>query len=262
MNNYKIPGPETLDSGFWTRKNSKIGSLEAGRSVFFVREYVSALNFISHRSWSRKISTNVILHSRIDADGSSRSIVVDYLQEHFKSENVAVVFVYFDYKAQQSQTAIDVRTNLLKQLLSHFEDIPAQLEAIYEGSARGNSRPDQLIVTQLLRSCSRRYTSVFAVFDALDECNESHQTEILKLFADLQGFGYRLCISFRPHSKRLLNTPYDSKTIEISADQSDLTNYVLTRLKQKKNQSGELKDRCLQLVKGVDGMYVTLYFVC
>jgi hypothetical protein len=180
----------------------------------------------------------------------SRSIAIDYLNERFTNANSRVVHIYFDYNFRQTQTGIDVIGNILKQLLSQVDNIPPEVECLYDESIRTGTKPNITTLSQLLTMCSQKL-SIFAVFDAVDECIDAFQEELFFLFADLQKIGYKLLISTRPHID-LRNSLSHSRDFIISANESDLQNYVLTRLKNERNDN--LKAKCLELVQGAQGM--------
>ena len=191
-----------------------------------------------------------------NANRYSRSIAIDHLINKFRDENVKVVYVYFDYKAERTQTTIDVVRSLLKQLLSQFDNLPPELEPLYTlygKSIRTSTRPDITICIRLLASCSQ-ISSIYAVFDAIDECSDVYQKEVLELFAHLQKSGYRLLISSRPHLYKLLHQLSDTETLEICANEADLRNYITTRLNEEGNVSEKFKAKCLELINNVGGM--------
>lgn len=144
--------------------------------------------------------------------------------------------MYFDYKAQQTQTPIDIVTGLLKQLLTQLADIPEELECLYDECTRADKKPDQSTLTQLLASVSQKFSTVYMIFDALDECSDSHQKDMSGLFAQLQQSSHRLLISFRSHLNKLGSTLFDIRIFQISANESDLKQYVTSRLEEKGNK--------------------------
>ena len=106
----------------------------------------------------------------------------------------------------------------------------------------------------LIDLCSRKFSSRYAVFDALDECRDACQMEVLRLFVHLQQSGYRLLISSRPHLHKFLCQLNDAQTLEIHVNASDLENYITTRLSKEGNISDKFKDKCLGLINDVGGM--------
>src|SRR5204863_5776363 len=100
-----------------------------------------------------------------------RSLVIDNLAESLEIHKMRVVHVYFDYKDPEGQTPDSIIRCLLKQLLIPSDLIPADLQTLYEDQRRRQHLPDIAILTRLWDSLSSKYSSVYAVFDALDECN-------------------------------------------------------------------------------------------
>lgn len=163
------------------------------------------------------------------------------------------MYIYFDYKAQKTETAIDVARTLLKQLVTQCHNLPTGLEALYERATKTDTDPDLAAFVEYLKIFSQSFP-IYAVFDAMDECADDCQEPILALFAELQESGWRLLISCRPHLESLQDQWRNIQIFEIVADESDLKNYILTRLQKEKNNNAILEMKCLELAKGVKGM--------
>lgn len=164
-----------------------------------------------------------------------------------------MVYVYFDYKAQQTQTVTHVARLLLKQLLAQSHGLSPELEALYETSTQECYDPDLPTLMWHLAWYSERFP-VYAVFDALDECNETQLDDMILFFTELQKISYRLLVSCRPHLQNLSNQLRDPITFEIEANEYDLRNYVTYRLEKEKNRNVALEQKCQDLVKNVQGM--------
>lgn len=179
----------------------------------------------------------------------SRSLAIDYLEVR---GNAKILYMYFDYKTQQDQTAINVAKCLLKQLLCQSRLSP-ELENLYENSIRNHQPPSIEAIKEHVKNYSKNNT-IYIVVDALDECNEDHQNTLLSLFTELQGFSSRLLISFRPHLRHIQTQLFDSRIFKILANDGDLRNYTLSRLEKVKNKNPILQHRCLNLIEAVQGM--------
>src|SRR5208282_5596439 len=167
-----------------------------------------------------------------------RSIAVDHIEQRLETENCKVVYFYFDYKDSQMQNATSIGTNLLKQLLSRSDSIPSELESLH----REQKSVDLSIIMRFLKSAAERYSSIYAVFDALDECEDDHRAEVLELFSKLQDSGYRLLVSTRSHLSPE-NTFKDTCTLTIEADQNDLKSYIKSRLSKEPNIKKDFKSK-------------------
>jgi len=163
-----------------------------------------------------------------------------------------IVYVYFDSKAEQHWTDIDIAKVLLKQLLSQSNNTPPDLETLYIRSIHNNPEPTLPDFIEILSMYALEFR-VYALFDGIDECDDEHQKSILALFVHLGGFGCRLLISCRPHVYIPEQLGY-TQTIEVSADESDLRNYFSVRLRQERHTSS-LQAKCLELIKSTQGMY-------
>lgn len=69
---------------------------------------------------------------------------------------------------------------------------------------------------------------------------------------ELQESGCRILISSRPHVQ-IYRELRDTVTLELRANETDLKDYVLMRLRDEGNTSDMLKARCLEMA-GAHGM--------
>lgn len=96
---------------------------------------------------------------------------------------------------------------------------------------------------------------VYAIFDAMDECSENNLGKVLKLFNKLQG-SFRLLISTRHHLVQSIRDHIDDvQVINIKGETDDVENYVRERLRTAKNIKPALEEKCVDLVKDVEGLY-------
>jgi hypothetical protein len=142
---------------------------------------------------------------------------------------------------------------LLKQLLCQSKKVPPEVESLYTQSILEDTALAISAFVPVLTSCSKDFTCVYAIFDALDECSEAQQDEILSVLGHLQQSGYRFLISSRLHFRRLQKRLSNVSTLEISANEADLDNYVAVRLQDEGN-SNVLQTKCLELMRNVKGM--------
>jgi hypothetical protein len=183
---------------------------------------------------------------------TNRSISIDDLTSRV-GHDMKVLYFFFDYKSQETQTAVEVAMNLLKQLISGLDEIPDELEFLYNQNS--SARPDLPTCIQLLNVCAAKFNSLYAVFDAMDECSDESQMEVFELIAHLQKLHCRILVSSRPHSLSTLRDELnDTQTLQILAEESDLKNYITATLSQKGKKVAEFPEEYQPLVKGADGM--------
>ena len=164
-----------------------------------------------------------------------------------------MIYVYFDYKAQHEQTGPYVARTLLKQLLYLSEGIPLALEHLYDEYIKSNTQPTVFALSEIIAWYSRT-SPVFAVFDALDECADHLQKEILSLLEVLQKSRCQIMVSARPHLEGIEGQLCVEK-LRIAANPSDLKNYILSRLESERNINRSLEMGCLKLIEGASEMY-------
>lgn len=150
----------------------------------------------------------------------------------------------------------DILAHTLKQVLLQLNIMPIELERFYRKYLEKQTRPTHNDLIRILTSCSNGVT-IYGIFDAFDECTERFQKDTIALFATLKNHGYRLLISTRPHLEhQLQNALLDSVIFTITANEFDLRNYITTRLVEQGCENPVLRDRCLNLINGVRGVYV------
>lgn len=184
-----------------------------------------------------------------------RSTAIDYLQTHFQNQNVAVAYIYFDYKDRENQTAIRVVSALLKQVVSQLETTPQQIQQLYEESIRRAWLPDLTTLVEHLISCVCLFQSVYVVLDALDECEDDQQKDILTLLDELLVRpSVQLMLTSRSHLQRLKQLSVPSLRIDITADERDVRTYLHSRLEHER-LSPDLRNEIVEVIsQGAEGM--------
>jgi len=122
-------------------------------------------------------------------------------------------------------------------------------------STMNGSNLTRLYFLEVLASCSQQFSTVYTIFDAVDESKEAYHSELLDLFVHLQNLRYKIVISGRPGSPlNKIQSKLDCKVIEIRANANDLESYMYARVQQ-----GLVRKLCVKLIPNVDGMYVEIF---
>ena len=115
------------------------------------------------------------------------AIVIDHLCNTMRGVDIAVVYIYCNYKMQLDQTPVNlVVASLLKQLLQQLGVISGDLKSLYCRHLKNETRPTLNEVFEVLQSEINKYPRVFVVVDALDECpveNRVRPELLSKLYA-------------------------------------------------------------------------------
>jgi hypothetical protein len=178
-----------------------------------------------------------------------RSVAYSDLNSRFElSKDTAIIHQFFDYNSKRTQTAAGVSMFLL---ISRFDEIPDEIKSLYSSG----EEPSIAKCNQFLTSCSKKFKKIYVIFDAIDEYSQVSQNEIFELLEHLQSIRCHLLVSSRLHlQEQLRKLLADCQTLEISAKESDLSNYINTKLRQKGDRNEELTTQCIQLARDNNGM--------
>jgi hypothetical protein len=112
---------------------------------------------------------------------------VGYLERSFEGKNVAIAYIYCSYKEQRDQTVLNLIASLLKQLVQRNAVISEKIISLYENHIKKQTPLTLKECSNLIKLEAHRFSKVFMVIDALDECSKingtrmSFLTEIRKL---------------------------------------------------------------------------------
>lgn len=188
------------------------------------------------------------------------STVVDHLQKEFENQDMGILYLYCNYRRKLEQTVLNLLGSLIQQMAQQRAGISPELEALYEKHVDRKSKPDLDEMVAILRSEAARFSKVFIVVDALDECTNSHGSQDI-LVGSLQN----LCSN--TNSNLLVTSRFlpgvtckfeDCCELEIRAEAEDVKSYVLgniTRMPKFVMRNMELQDAITNAIaKAVDGM--------
>lgn len=185
-----------------------------------------------------------------------RSVIVNYLQRFFNtSDNVAVAFIYCNYKTQH--TLSELIAAILKQIAQ--DHLTASNEASLLKYKRHKSYPMLEDLLTVLKIEMKTYSSVFIVIDALDECQDNTRGKLLGSLRALPG-NVKLLVT----SRRLPSIAVDFQGdghLPISANDNDMRTYIMDRIgsvKKMEKQPVLREEIVSRVLQKADGMYVLL----
>jgi len=116
------------------------------------------------------------------------AIAVDHIRKAFQSDNVGVAYVYCNYKRREIQTATDLLAAILKQLVQERPLYGEPVATLHNRHANSSTRPSLNEICTALNSVISKYSKVYIIIDALDECtdNDGTRTELLTILRSLQ----------------------------------------------------------------------------
>jgi hypothetical protein len=163
---------------------------------------------------------------------------VHHLQQLFAQENVAVLYVYCDYKDQAHQTNRNLFTNLAEQSILQQVDLPAEATALYGVCMRGERSPSTKECLDLLMSSMASFRRTVIILDAVDEhlpSGEDEYNPYIPLLRELNNIQQKLsgrCTMFIT-SREILSMQeqlQDRTRLNIRANEEDIKSYVKSRI--------------------------------
>ena len=160
-------------------------------------------------------------------------MVIDYLEQAFPESDVGIAYIYFDYKQtwRIEQLLRSVLANLIRS--ASTTSLPRQLVELYEQYEQKKLEPKVNAISKLLASESCRFSKVFVVIDAIDECLPDTIREDFFDALDLVGSMLRLMIVGRRNIDVLERYPL-AKQLMIQAEAEDMKKYLEQQIKSMK----------------------------
>jgi hypothetical protein len=139
-------------------------------------------------------------------------------------------YVFFDYKDVQNQTAKNMITSLLKQLVCTMQSIPVALEKLYDEDKNEKRRPSLDGLVDLFIKHAKQMSCVI-LFDAFDECGEQGIVRS-RLIQRFYNSGVKVFITHRPHVLTSPKSDFPEHTLlEIQARDEDIEGYIDKQLR-------------------------------
>ncbi|KAJ4246841.1 hypothetical protein NW762_013393 [Fusarium torreyae] len=140
------------------------------------------LDSVEFKDWHTKTENKSLFCSGIPGAGKTipSAIVIDQLQKEFRDDiDVAIAFIYCDFKQRHEQSVEHLLASLLKQLASRRR---GSLSSLCECHKRNMTRPSFEEMLKTLHDVAASYKKVFVMIDALDECqSDGIRSKLLEL---------------------------------------------------------------------------------
>jgi hypothetical protein len=143
--------------------------------------------------------------------------------------DVRIAFIYFNHK--ENPSAVDLLGSLLKQLLQETDISPAIHNHYTKHNGRA-TRPSFDEISHLLISESRKFSKLYMVIDALDECPTGADTKDKVLSVLRQLPTLHLVITSRPHVD--VTSDLDAVRLDLYAHEQDMEAFIRDRIEVEK----------------------------
>ena len=161
------------------------------------------------------------------------SIAVNYVAESTRGQDIAIIYIYCDYKDSSTHSVNALLSSLLRQLIEQTpraESI-AELSMILNENAKYRDPTEAELFTWVC-TVSKDFNNVYIFVDALDECPELSRDALLLRLEQFSQFGQtRLFLTSRPNidiKSRLQNI----SRIEIAASTPDIEAYLHSEIQK------------------------------
>lgn len=191
------------------------------------------------------------------------SVVIDTLknaQEDLSpQEKAGVACLFCEYERRNEQTIRSLTSALVRQLSDQCEILPLSVLDLYE-KHQDNDRPlrlDEIVL--VFADVLAKFSRVYLIVDALDECLESTRKELLSHLSELQRkTGMKILTTSRP-TLNFLKEFGDCDQLDIKAEPEDVQQ-VLQMLIDKADtfltSNVELRNKVAEVIaSAVGGMY-------
>jgi Cdc6-like AAA superfamily ATPase len=195
------------------------------------------------------------------------STVVNELQQSFQHNNgVGLAFFYCDFR--ERVTLQNILSCILGQLARKLPVFPEPLEDLYVDHLERGTRPSASSLLEVLDLTISRFTKVFLVIDALDEClllGGTRATLLENIFALQTRHNLGFLATSRDHPE--ITVKFDGRPcLRIRANEDDIERFLRGQIGQVDvlpsfvQRKPELQNEIIsKITKAVDGMLVTLW---
>ncbi|KAJ4859190.1 ankyrin repeats (3 copies) domain-containing protein [Trichoderma breve] len=191
------------------------------------------------------------------------SLVISHLSSKFRGiSDIGITYVYFNYNKQEDQDFQKLLASLLKQLAGGLHPFPESTKELYHEHSKKRTRASLVELETDLRCVMTKYSEVFIILDALDECQFFELNLFLSALFELQKeHRIRILTTSRPIPEVMdrLNNLNIIK-LQIRAETSDVTKYIeahIDRLPKVARESPILRDEIkADISEAVDGMFL------
>jgi hypothetical protein len=102
------------------------------------------------------------------------AIAINHLCGMAEGNDIGIIYLFCNYKAQTDQSAPSLLAALVKRLVQSRPEIIAPVTHEYDQHSKRGSRPSLDEIFSALQSVCSNYTAVHTVVDALDECADRY----------------------------------------------------------------------------------------
>ena len=163
------------------------------------------------------------------------SLVVDMLYDKSYDQNIAVICFYADFAAREEQSPTNILGSLLKQVVSGLERIPGEISRRFQDHKNivGGRKLRVPEIVKMLQDATSLHPT-FICIDAVDECVERHQPEVLDSLRQIleRSSNTRIFLTGRQHIRGEIDRHLGRRAaiLSIKPNNDDVVGYIRMRL--------------------------------
>jgi hypothetical protein len=159
------------------------------------------------------------------------SLVVDHLLWRLQNPDVAIAYIYCDYGNDVEHTPLNLLGSILKQLVYSGPDVSRVVKDVYHHRIKKNARMKLTEVSSLLHIEAARYSRVYVIVDALDECSDRNGVrrtllESLLHLRETSAVNLMVTSRFIPAIEERFSSMTSMTRLDIRAQDEDVASYV------------------------------------
>jgi len=193
------------------------------------------------------------------------SAVVNELTERFSTDlSIGIAYFYCNFRRKHEQKTHDLLASLLKQLAESYPALPKSVKDLYGRHKAKRTRPSLEEISSTLHSVAAKYSRVYIIVDALDECQalDGCRARLLsELFTLQKRHRANILATSRFIPEIVDKFKGSSDSLEIRARREDVERYLeghMGQLLHFVQQNQQLQtDIKIGISEAVNGMYVS-----
>ena len=176
-------------------------------------------------------------------------MLVDSLERDHEGNDIAILYLYLDYREQDQQSTTNLFGSLLQQLVRRSSSVLDKIVELHREHTSKETRPTANDFLKILQSEMARFSKVFMLVDALDECTENNDTRdaVLTNFQHLLSSSNAHLLTTSRHVIGMGSYFPGAVRLEIRASDIDIRKYLEAQILKESRLARHIsKDASLQ----------------
>lgn len=188
------------------------------------------------------------------------AVAIDFLHRTTQFDRTGVACLFCSYNSQVDPSTADLLAAIQRQLVQGRSDIMAVVTGLHDHHSKRHTKPSIEDLTKSLMFTCSKYSTVYIVVDALDECTNTNLIRrrlVDKLFSLQDNRNVRLLFTSRfiPEVTRDFSA---CPRLEVRASKEDVSRYVTGQISRLpgciQRDESLMDDVRAKIVEAVDSM--------